>query len=409
MIQAAEKYESNLKSGLFSSDEIKPLWTFLFISLAFSGAFLFFSFELLMPTLPVYFSAIGGTDSQVGLIMGSFTFSAFAVRIFLARLAEKFGRNNLLKIGLSICLLSTALYYWAQSILLGLSVRILHGFGFGIATTILATLVADILPRQRRGEGIGYFGLFTTLAFAMAPFTGLWVLKNYDFGHLFSLATFLCFMAILLFMTIGKLVPESVEKGSGMSGGRSEVSGFSGFYFPGFLTLLMGICLGSVICFIPLHARNINFQDVGFFYLTSTGFVFITRLFSGKVYDRLGHMWTLVPGSLFLFLALRLISSATNAQEIVLGAAFNGLGMGLLFPSLQAWMISLAPPSKRVSVNAVFFNSLDIGVGLGALGLGFIAEKSGYAMMYSSASMTMILFLVVLLTGNRLITNNNFY
>ena len=87
--------------------------------------------------------------------------------------------------GTAICLLAMGSYLFASTIFLLLAVRILHGAGFGITTTTYGTVVSDLIPSARRGEGMGYFGLSGTLAMALGPLIGLWLMQTYNFTILF--------------------------------------------------------------------------------------------------------------------------------------------------------------------------------------------------------------------------------
>lgn len=88
-------------------------------------------------------------------------------------------------IGTAICLLAMGSYLFASTIFLLLAVRILHGAGFGITTTTYGTVVSDLIPSARRREGMGYFGLSGTIAMALGPLIGLWLMQTYNFTILF--------------------------------------------------------------------------------------------------------------------------------------------------------------------------------------------------------------------------------
>ncbi|GAB3059063.1 hypothetical protein JCM19029_08320 [Salinicoccus sesuvii] len=137
-------------------------WTFIFVMV--SNALVFMIFEMLLPTLPLFVTNIGGGPSQVGLVTGIFMVSAILIRPFAGLFAAKFDKKLLLILGLTVIALSTGAYYLAQSMPALLVIRLIHGAGFGLVTTYFATLAAEIIPKERRGEGIGYFGVGETVA-----------------------------------------------------------------------------------------------------------------------------------------------------------------------------------------------------------------------------------------------------
>ena len=143
------------------------LWNKNFIVLALSNLLLFMVFDMLMPTLPVFIAKNGGTSSQIGFIMGAFTFSAICIRVLTGNWGQRFNQKTQLVLGVAACMVATACYYWSTSSLGTLAIRLLHGLGFGVANTLYATFAAAFIPAGRRGEGLGYFGVGETTGGAL--------------------------------------------------------------------------------------------------------------------------------------------------------------------------------------------------------------------------------------------------
>jgi predicted MFS family arabinose efflux permease len=360
------------------------LWTKDFVILSVSNALLFSGFHLIMPVLPLFIADCGGTDREIGLIMGSFTFSAIAVRLFTDAGIGRLGKKPFLILGMLVCMLGTAGYYWADAVGPALAVRLLHGVGFGIATTMFATLAVDIIPALRRGEGIGYFGLGTTVSMAFSPVLGVWLAAGHGFGTLFAVATAGQIVAVLGLGAFSPArvipVPRSAPAPAPSLLDRvlERKTGL-----PAFLSLLTGVAIAGVLAFVALLAKQTGLTAaVGYFFMVSTLFVFLSRLFVGRIFDRKGHAWVVAPGAVSLLIGQLVLSQAAAVPVLLAAAAFHGLGVGILFPSLQAWMVDLVAPERRGIVNATFYNFLDTGVGLGAVALGLVAEVAGYSAIY---------------------------
>lgn len=107
------------------------------------------------------------------------------IRLFTDAGVRKFGKKKCLYLGLFCSFLATLSYDMFTSIYSLIVARILHGIGFGLSTTFAAALVADVIPAQRRGEGIGYFGLGSTVAMAVAPALGVMLLTDFSANMLF--------------------------------------------------------------------------------------------------------------------------------------------------------------------------------------------------------------------------------
>lgn len=159
------------------------LWTTSFITLTLCNLLLFIGLQMTLSTLPAYAeSALHASPVQVSLVTSLFAFSAIASRLFSAKAMEKGGRNLLIFLGLAIALSAVAGYYFAGSIFTLLAFRILFGIGFGMASTAFPTMASDVIPIRRMGEGMGYFGLSTSLAMSAGPLIGLSLLQDLASG-----------------------------------------------------------------------------------------------------------------------------------------------------------------------------------------------------------------------------------
>lgn len=150
------------------SKTLQPVFTTNFILVTIINLFVFFSFQMIFPTLPLYIKSLGGTDSVIGLVMGTFMITSLATRPFAGLALDKIGRKQVFIIGLVVLGLSAFAYSLAASVTMIVFIRLLHGFGWGIAGTATSTVAAEIIPRERFGEGMGYFSMANSLSLAIA-------------------------------------------------------------------------------------------------------------------------------------------------------------------------------------------------------------------------------------------------
>jgi MFS family permease len=364
-----------------------PLWSRNFILLSLSNALLFAGFHLLLPTLPLFVAAYGGSPAEIGLIVGGFTFSAIGIRPFTSAGIGRWGRSRFLRLGLAVCILSMAGYYFTGQAATTLAVRLAHGLGFGIASTLYAAIAADLIPAGRRGEGMGYFGLGTTFMMALAPLTGLWLYEVFRPEGLFAAGVAVQGLALAILWAI----PSGENADGPAAGAPLAPFPWRRVLVPCGLSLLLGICMGGVMSFIVLLAKERQFADPGMFFFTSTAFVFLMRTFSGRVYDRLGAPWVIAPAGGLLFISM--VALATGGVSLLAAAAFYGAALGALFPAMQTWMLQLAPHGRQVTASARYYNAVDIGVGGGSIVLGLLAEGQSYAVIYLATSVISLAFL----------------
>lgn len=371
-----------------------PLWTRDFIITTLANLFLFISFQMLIPTLPPYIEKLGGDNFIVGLVIGIFTLFALLVRPFAGKATNDFGRKPVLIVGLILITLSVTGYYWMSTFLLVLLLRIPHGIGWGMSTTSLGTMISDIIPPQRRGEGMGYYGLSSTLAMALSPLLGIWVMNEMGFGYVFFISTLLAVISVLLSFLIKDHRPDDLRKTTKKEPFLQSIVEKKAL-FPTLLALLLGFTYSGIVTFITLFGVEKNIPNVGWFFFANAVMVMIVRPLAGKIFDQKGHTYVLFPGAFFSITGLLLLSFSTSTVSLIFAALFYGIGFGMIQPALQAWVINRVPPHKRGVATGTFFSGFDLGIGLGSMILGLLARFTGYGMMYRLSSLLMVMYLVV--------------
>lgn len=347
------------------------LWTRNFITLVGANGLLFAGFHFLLPTLPLYAASIGASGAEIGIITGIFGFSAIFIRLFTDAGVRKFGKKKCLYLGLLCSFLATLSYDMFTSVYSLIAARILHGIGFGLSTTFAAALVADVIPAQRRGEGIGYFGLGSTVAMAVAPALGVMLLTDFSANILFFTSMIVTFLsAVSAKLCNAKEAPLPTEK-KHMSI-RHKLCEY-GTGIPSILTILFGAAYGSVNTFIAMMTSEVGIENAGLFFIVGT--------------------WVILPGGILYLIGLGILVSAQSLTVLLVASVFYGFGGGLLLPSLMTWMLNVVTPDRRSGASATFYNMLDIGTSSGIILLGSVAGSIGYVNMYYYVIGVMVIFI----------------
>ncbi|MDQ1852022.1 MFS transporter [Bacillus stercoris] len=366
------------------------MWSLSFVFVTLSNAFLFMVFEMLLPTLPLFVTAIGGGAKQVGLVTGIFMISAIAIRPFAGVLAKRFNKKYLLIFGIVISACSTGAYYLASDVSVLLLIRLIHGAGFGLATTYFATIAAEIIPKERRGEGIGYFGVGETIAVSVGPMIGIAALELYDFERLFLGGMSILLLAMLMAVLVRRQpeAKDTAEKGMVKVLERRVL-------FPSFLILLVGIAASGIMSFFSLYAIEKGFRSVGMFFFLIAAASFFIRLISGKIFDRFGAAAILIPASIFSIAGLSILYIAQTNAMFFTAAICYGFGFGSIFPAIQTWCINLVEEHEHEDAMGTFFNFFDMGIGGGSLLLGVVATIYSYQELYIASVLMYLLFLLL--------------
>ncbi len=379
-----------MKEG-FQSSVKAPLWSKGFCLICLANLFLFAGFQMLMPTLPLYVETLGGGRVAVGIVGGIFAISAIIVRPLSGKLLDQGSRKKIFIVGLIICLIAIFGYPWAGGLVVLILLRLIHGAGFGMATTSAGTIASDLIPTKRLGEGMGYYGLTNTFSMAIAPAIGLIILYNTSFTTLFIVAAVLSVFALLTSISI--TCPDFERAEATKDYKYLEPAAF----LPSLVMLFTIMPFGAIVSFISLYSIERGVENIGYFFTVYAMALAVTRPFSGVLADRHGYHTVIVPGTLFMTAAMYIISAATNNYYFIVAAIIFGLGIGLVMPSMQALTIKNVPPNRRGAANGTFFSSFDIGIGLGSLIWGVMAHYYGYAFMYRMTMVPVILGLVIFL------------
>ena len=363
------------------------LWTRAFVLMSLGSLFLFTSFYLLLPTLPQFVKELGGHDTQVGLAVGIFTLVAVILRPIAGGLLDQYGRRPFLLIGLSFYGLSMYLYGMVQGVGTLLLVRLLHGASWAFVTTAAAAVIADIVPANRRGEGMGWYGLAMTVAMAAGPLLGTWTLDGYTFSGVFLLAVALSVAALLA--VAGPRLPFQ----------RPEVRRKIALYDPAALPVSLAVVFltfayGAVTTFVPLFAVTIDVNP-GLYFLVYALSLTLARPIAGKLSDRYGAASVIVPAALLSICALFVLSSATGLAGVVAAAVLYGLGFGSAQPALQAALLGMVPKERFGLANASFFTAFDLGIALGSTLLGWVADLVSYRALFALSTLAVALSLAV--------------
>ena len=369
------------------------LWNRNYCKVMAANFALFFAFYVLTPLLPLYLSEhFGATKDVIGLVLSGYTITALLFRPFSGYFVDSFPRKTVLMISFAAFSIFFAGYLAASTLLLFTIVRTLHGGPFGALTVSNSTVAIDVLPSSRRTEGIGYYGLSNNLAMAIAPTVGIFVYRwTHSFELLFWMALIVACLGWLTDATV-TLPTKEIQRN------KSKLSLDRFFLVRGWLLgvnmVAFGFCFGVLSNYLAIYGKEqlgITGGTGTFFMLCSIGLI-LSRLQGGKALrnGRLtfnagsGMVISLVGYTIFILLpTLSDIFHQTSSLFTFIGyygcAILLGLGNGHMWPAFQNMTICVAPNNQRGTANSTILISWDLGMGLGILVGGVIAEYLGYS------------------------------
>ena len=165
------------------------LWSKDFIFVTIVNLFMYLIHYMLIVTITQFtIETYHASESIGGLAAGVFIIGMLAGRLGAGRIIDHLQPKNVLIGGVIGSIIAIALYFTIHSILILMFVRFIHGIAFGFSSTATGTISSRLIPEERKGEGIGYYGLSVTLASAFGPFLGLVLNNNLGFSSIFGIS-----------------------------------------------------------------------------------------------------------------------------------------------------------------------------------------------------------------------------
>jgi MFS family permease len=320
--------------------------------------------------------------------------------------------------------------------------RTLQGIGWGIANTAASTVAADVIPKARFGEGIGFFGLASSVAMTIAPALSLTLFESFGIGPpmwvsagglcaAFVVALFLRYQPIAQIAArekpaVGAVGPagaglgdavETAAAGAGLGdAGETALTAQAAEREPAseaaaaataqasrplkspllqrfferraILPAVMGFFVmcsyGAVVTFVALSSQHREIGSAALFFVVISVTMLVSRPVFGKLTDTRGHRLPLLFGLCFIIIGLIVLALAHSMLVLLISAPILGIGYGSANPALQTMAIVSAAPSRRGVATATFFVGFDGGIGIGSGIAGMLVQFLGYSGMYAA-------------------------
>jgi MFS family permease len=349
----------------------QKVYTTQFWLLCCSTLLFFASFNMVIPVLPAYLTQLGGGQYK-GLIIALFTVTALLSRPFSGKLADKIGRVPVIMVGAVVCIVCSALYPLMSSFTALLWLRLLHGFSTGFTPTGETAYIADIIPPERRGEGMGIIGTANTVGMAGGMALGGLLGHAYGFNVVFYTSASLAFLSIvILFNTKETLKTKQKLQLSHFRLKRSDLFE-PRVIAPCIVMLLAAYAYGSVVTLIPDYSLVFNVKNTGILLTYFTMASLAVRLIGGKASDKFGRKSVLYVSVTAIAVAMFLLASAETRLQAILGVILYGFAQGATSPTLLAWATDLSDPAFKGKGVASLYISMELGIGLGAFFSGLL-------------------------------------
>ena len=383
----------------------EPLWTKAYVTALAIMFAVSITTNMLFSTLSIYAKGMTSSDYYAGLLASAFTLAALTTRGFMGKLFDVLSLKKVLLLGVIISWVASAGYILStdQTILVGL--RIIHGIGFGIASTAAATFITSSLPKSRLLEGVGYSGMVGTVSMALGPSIVLSI-TNSDY-RLFDRAFILTFM-ITAISLVGAFSLKDKTKDKKTDKLRGDESVLTVQHKLGLLTLIpvsisliVAFSQSSVSTFLSVYALEKQLGNISMYFMLYAIASFLSRLITSQVVGWFTEKKVII-GSIIVLCLCFLGISLTNSAYILFALAIPyGFASGFLSPIFNVRILNSVPEEKQGTANALYYASIDAGLGVGAIVWSGVANSFGYGNTFIIASVLMVACLFYFITMNK--------
>ena len=363
------------KDRIFTKEYIVCMAANLLFSINFIG---------LLTTVSTYaMDVFRSSESAAGFAASAVVIGAIPARLFAARYALTIGYKRLLTIGLAIASLSTFAYFLADNFIIFCLVRFVNGFAFGLGSNTTTTIVTSIIPKERSGEGVGYFSMSQIVGTAIGPYIAIRLLHGAGFDSVFLFTAITPAVALPLMFFLKTQRPDGPEPAQ-----EERLSTFSKFIevkaLPvAALSFMLYFGLSSIISFVAVFAATKSLEGpVSWFFAVYAAGLIATRPFVSKLFDKRGPDPVLYPGIAIYAVSFLLLSGSGTAPMLLASAIMCGIGIGAIQAGTLAIVVGLVPRYRLSVANGTYFMALDASCSIGPSITGLLIVGAGFRGMY---------------------------
>ena len=321
--------------------------------------------NMLLPELPGYLDSMGGQEYK-GAIIGLFTLTACISRPFSGRLADTIGRVPVILFGTIVAVVTNSLYIVVPTIAGFLVLRLIHGLTIGFNATGCTAYISDIVPDEKRGEAMGFFGLMNNVGAGLAPLLGSYITKTFGIDYLFLTASLFSIGSAAIFWGIRETLQNKEKFQPRLLNLQKKDLAERRVWLPSLIMFLMVFSFGTVLTVGFDLAEKLEAENKGAILMIMTLSSILIRVVAGKFSDRYGRKTAMLFGLITLTFGLILMGNAKDLTHLYLAAGIVGLANGMNNPTIFAWVTDWSNPKNKGRAISTLFIALEAGVGIGS-------------------------------------------
>jgi MFS family permease len=324
-----------------------------------------------------------------------------AVSNYLAgRLADRFGRKQVLVVGWLVALPVPLLLMHAPSWNWVILANILLGVSQGLTWSVTVIMKIDLAGPRQRGLAMGLNEFAGYVAVAGSALATAWIAADYGLRpEPFYLGFLFVALGLALSVFAVRDTRQHVEHESRMNASREQSLSHGEVFKRTSLTdrnlssisqagLVNNLNDGMAWGLFPLlfAAAPMNLEQIGILAAAYPATWGVAQLATGAWSDRIGRKWLIASGMWVQAAGIAIVLLSHGLMEALAGAVLLGLGTAMVYPTLLAAIGDVAHPSWRASAVGVYRLWRDLGYAIGALLCGVLADMFGLQVAIASVA-----------------------
>lgn len=356
------------------------IWTgrFLLVILLtlFSGA----AGQMTYPLVAKFSLTLNPDITLASTIAGLMSLMSLFVCPFAGLLSDRVSRKRILQIS-SICYgIVLIMHAFVKNIPMLIALRLLVGVFFSINGVTSIAFSTSFIPESRIGEGLGYAALANILAQAVGPAIGLKLVEISGYPATFFCAGLSAFFCCVVITLLPYKEPEKKPSASK----SIKLENLVAVEFIGFMLLaaLFSSGNGMITTYLAIIAEERAIPNIALFFTLYSVCMVVLRPFTGRLLDKKGAYFILVPAVLFAALGMVLVGIGYSLSAMLVASVFKALGQGAGVPSLQASVIKKLDKSRAGVATSTIQIGQNIGNALAPMAGSFFVKSFGYEKMF---------------------------
>jgi predicted MFS family arabinose efflux permease len=346
------------------------------------------SFYLLLSVVPLYATSAGAGGVGAGLTTGALMLATVAAELGTPALLARFGYRLVLAAGLVLLGAPALALTLSSSLAAILAVSLVRGVGLAIAVVAGSSLVATLVPPERRSEGLGLLGVVVGIPAVVALPLGVWLAEHVGFDPVFVAGAVAALVGLVALPALPGRTPGSAQPIGVLAGLRSPAQ-----LRPAMVFLLTAMGAGIVVTFLPLATQGSDNLAAPALFANAVAAT-LARWWAGRHGAHHGQGGLLIGGVVACAIGMLALAFGASPVPVTAGAVLLGLGFGVAQNASLTLMFERVSASGYDMVSAVWNLAYDAGMGLGAAGFGILAARTGYAGAFALVAALMLVALM---------------